>query len=219
MEPTAFQTLALAEVDAVHRLAYHLCRDAHEADDLVQETYLRALRSADAFTLGGHGVRPWLFKILHNCLHTRRARDRRHRDAIRRFAPDSVEEPRAAEGCPPAGHAAPPGANGRDGAAKADGSRWAGVNWDQLDERLCRAIRLLPVAHRTVFLLSAVEDLKYRQIADVVGVPVGTVMSRLSRARSALAAQLTDLAAERNLRRQGRRRPHPQRPTSAEPTA
>ena len=57
------------------------------------------------------------------------------------------------------------------------------------------------MAHRTVFLLAAVEDLKYREIADVVGVPVGTVMSRLSRARAALAAQLGDLASEQNLRR------------------
>jgi RNA polymerase sigma-70 factor (ECF subfamily) len=73
------------------------------------------------------------------------------------------------------------------------------VNWENMDERLYEAIRLLPVAHRTVFLLAAVEDLKYREIAEVVGIPVGTVMSRLSRARTVLAGQLRDLAAEQNL--------------------
>ena len=213
MDPAAFHVLALAEADAVHRLAYHLCRDRHEADDLVQETYLRALRSADTYHPGQHGVRPWLFKILHNVLHTRRARDRRRREVLRDLESetrDPTEQARPAAGSPPStdGHPATAGAVGPPSVA--------GVNWDGLDERLCRAIRLLPVAHRTVFLLSAVEDLKYREIADVVGVPVGTVMSRLSRARSALAAQLADLATERNLHRRsrGRRRPT----TPAEPS-
>jgi RNA polymerase sigma-70 factor (ECF subfamily) len=189
MDPQPFHKLALAEVEAVHRLAYHLCRDAHEADDLVQETYLRALRSADGFTPGEHGVRPWLFKILHNVLHTRRGKDRRRREVLRRAFEGSVEQDGPAAGSPSG-----------DGPASAAGSV-ASIHWDGLDERLCRAIRALPLAHRTVFLLSAVEDLKYREIADVVGVPVGTVMSRLSRARATLVAQLDDLASERNLRR------------------
>ena len=191
MDPDAFHKLALAEVDAVYRLAFHLARDRHEAEDLVQETYLRALRSAEQFELAGHGVRPWLFKILHNVLHTRRAKDRRRRDVLRQFAEGSVEEAATPAGSPSAGPPPPP----------TDGRRAASVNWDGVDERLCRAIRGLPVAHRTVFLLAAVEDLKYREIADVVGVPVGTVMSRLSRARAALAAQLGELASEHNLHR------------------
>ena len=202
MDPAAFHALTLAEVDAVHRLAYHLCRDRHEADDLVQETYLRALRSADTYRAGDPGVRPWLFKILHNVLHTRRARDRRRRDVLRHFG----DEPRPATEADP-GAALP--------TAAGDVDAWAAGPWDALDERLCRAIRLLPVAHRTVFLLSAVEDLKYREIADVVGVPVGTVMSRLSRARAALAAQLADLADERNLRRRSARVAPPTTPAGA----
>ena len=203
MDPDAFHKLALAEVDAVHRLAFHLSRDRHEAEDLVQETYLRALRSADGFAPREHGVRPWLFKILHNILHTRRSKDRRAGDALRRLAREPLEQNGHADRL-----ASAPGHGTSDGRA-------AGVDWDGLDERLCRAIRSLPVTHRTVFLLSAVEDLKYREIADVVGVPVGTVMSRLSRARAALAAQLVDLAAERNLHRG----PPAGRPSPAERTA
>jgi RNA polymerase sigma-70 factor (ECF subfamily) len=188
MDSESFHKLVLSEVESVHRLAYHLCRDGHEAEDLVQETYLRALKSGDTYELGTFGVRPWLFKILHNTLRQRRSRDRLTRETLKRrvernlikeFASDATDLP---------------------GRPTVDD-----VNWDGLDQRLYQAIRLLPVTHRTVFLLSAVEDLKYREIAEVVGVPVGTVMSRLSRARSALAAELGDLAAERNLARRSRR--------------
>lgn len=192
MDSASLQKLVLAEVESVHRLAHHLCRDRHEAEDLVQETYLRALRSADTFQAGDYGVRPWLFKILHNVLHSRRARDRREREILRRqFDQQSMEE-RSSPGSYPS----------NDGHAAAS-STVNQLNWDGMDDRLYRAIRLLPLAHRTVFLLAAVEDLKYREIAEIVGVPVGTVMSRLSRAKMSLAAQLDDLAAERNLRRRG----------------
>jgi RNA polymerase sigma-70 factor (ECF subfamily) len=189
MPDVSFHKLVLTEVEAVHRLAYHLCRDLHETEDLVQETYLRALRAADSYHATDHGVRPWLFKILHNVLHSRRARDRRARETLRRLKElGSMDESAAGASYPSSG----------DANTSRAGS--LGVNWEGTDERLCEAIRLLPVAHRTVFLLAAVEDLKYREIADIVGVPVGTVMSRLSRARIALAARLIDLAAEQNLR-------------------
>ena len=191
MDDSAFHKLALAEVESVHRLAYHLCRDAHEAEELVQETYLHALRAAHAYQPHEYGIRPWLFKILHNVLHTRRSSDRRSREMLQRLRErESMDESGVRVSYPSvdAVNADAPNAN------------IDGVNWEATDERLCAAIRLLPVAHRTVFLLAAVEDLKYREIAEVVGVPVGTVMSRLSRARTALAGQLSDLAAEQNLR-------------------
>jgi RNA polymerase sigma-70 factor (ECF subfamily) len=191
MNDAAFQKLVLTEVESVHRLAYHLCRNLHEAEDLVQETYLHALGAAHSYQPHEHGARPWLFKILHNALHTRRARDRRARESLRRLRDrEPVDETKVGEGYP-----------------SVDGGGLGGVhpnelsiNWEDMDERLYEAIRLLPVAHRTVFLLAAVEDFKYREIAEVVGIPVGTVMSRLSRARTVLAGQLRDLAAERNLR-------------------
>ena len=208
MDPAPFHKLALAEVDAVHRLAFHLCRSHHEAEELVQETYLRALRSADSFSLGDRGVRPWLFAILHNVLHTRRVKDRRER-LLLRAAHDLGLKNSAAPPEQAAPAAGSPSADGHEGSDP--------VSWDQLDERLCRAIRGLPVPHRTVFLLSAVEDLKYREIAAIVGVPVGTVMSRLARARAALAGQLRDVAAEHNMNRPGHRGGQPEPSVDAEP--
>ena len=68
-----------------------------------------------------------------------------------------------------------------------------------MDERLRSAVGELPMPQRVTFLLSVVEELKYREIAEVTEVPVGTVMSRLSRARAFLAARLTELAAEQGL--------------------
>ena len=199
MDPAAFHELALAEVDAIHRLAFHLCRSQHEAEDLVQETYLRALRSADAFIPGTYGIRPWLFKILHNVLHSRRSKDRRGREALRRRSLQLMEASSDGAGSPTLAELSP---------TTPPTASVETVNWDNMDERLYQAIHDLPIAHRTVFLLSAVEDLKYREIAQITGVPVGTVMSRLSRARSALAAQLKTLASEQNLHN-ARRVPQP----------
>jgi RNA polymerase sigma-70 factor (ECF subfamily) len=200
MDRASLQKLVLAEVEPVHRLAYHLCRDRHEAEDLVQETYLRALRSADSFRPGDYGVRPWLFKILHNVLHTRRARDRREREVLRRQSERQPMEENA------------PAASYPTNDVHAAGATVGQLDWDAMDERLYRAIRLLPLAHRTVFLLAAVEDLKYREISEIVDAPVGTVMSRLSRARAALASQLDELAAEKNLRHRGPATERPKAP-------
>jgi RNA polymerase sigma-70 factor (ECF subfamily) len=205
MDENNFHKLILTEVESVHRLAYHLCRNVHEAEDLVQETYLRALRASQSYRISEHGVRPWLFKILHNVLHTRRARDRRARETLQRTRErEPMDESTDGKSYP--------FVHGVD--KNAVDTTITGAHWENMDQRLCEAIRLLPLAHRTVFLLAAIEDLKYREIAEVVGVPVGTVMSRISRARAALAAQLTDLAAEQNLL--GRRQPDEPREIPAE---
>ena len=168
-----FRQLILVEFDSVFRLACHLTRGRQEADDLVQETYVRALRSAATFTLADYGVRPWLFKILHNVIFSRGAKGQREREVM----DDLRHEPR-----PP--HASDPRADD------------ATIDWDGVDERLKSAVEALQTQYRVVFLLSAVEGLKYREIADVTGVPIGTVMSRLSRARTTLAERLNGLAAE-----------------------
>lgn len=171
MEPNAFRTLLLAELDSVHRLAYHLAPSPHEADDLVQETYLRAFRSANTFHLTDAGPRPWLFKILHNTFRTRMGREAR--------------QPGEAEGLEERIIATEPPTPELD--------------WEQVDERLKRAIDALPAAYRTVLLLWAVEGMKYREIADVTEVALGTVMSRLYRARQILMQQVADLASEQRL--------------------
>jgi RNA polymerase sigma-70 factor (ECF subfamily) len=79
------------------------------------------------------------------------------------------------------------------------GQALADLDWEQVDERLKRAIHDLPLAYRTVFLLASIEGLKYREIAEVLEMPIGTVMSRLFRARTTLLEALTDLAGELRL--------------------
>jgi len=167
LSPERFRQLAVAELDAVHRFASHLCRDAQEAEDLVQQAYLRAFESWTTFRLGASGMRPWLFKILHN-VHRGRARGRR--EPLRLDDARDVETGQERSGEIPLG---------------------AGViDWEQVDQRLKRAVLDLSDDLRTVFLLYAADDLKYREIAEILQIPLGTVMSRLSRARGLILGRL-----------------------------
>lgn len=180
MTQRAFHDLAVAQLDAVYRLACHLARSASEAEDLVQETYLRAFRSADTFELGPAGIRPWLFKILHNVLFTRGQQKQRERSALAEIAPT---QPLATTG---------------NGAGPVD---CASMDWENVDQRVKVAIGSLAVEYRLVFMLWALEGLKYREIAEIVDVPLGTVMSRLARARAQLSEKLADIRGEIGLLR------------------
>ncbi len=176
MERQRFDNLALEHLDAVYRLAMQLTRHPSEASDLVQETYLKALRAAERFEEHGGGIRPWLFKILHNVFYTSLAKERR--------APVSVEELH--------------GASSDDPAPDDPTPAWdlSSLNWEHVDERLKSAIHNLRPEYRTVLLLWGVEGMKYREIAQIQEIPIGTVMSRLHRARSILEHQLADFAEE-----------------------
>ena len=167
-----FRKLVLQELDSVHRLAYHLTLSPHEADDLVQETYLRAFKSRSTFHLTEHGPRPWLFKILHNVYRTRMGKQNR-------AAASGVEDLEDRIASPP--------------------ETPSDLDWEQVDDRLKKAIDKLPPAYRTVLLLWAVEGFKYREIAQITEVAIGTVMSRLFRARQMLTEEIADLAVERGL--------------------
>ena len=179
MQSEEFRQLALAELEGVHRMAFHLARDADMAGDLVQETYLRALKAEGRFELRDHGIRPWLFKILHNVFYTRLAKDKRAptlaEDLQNETAASALDEP------PPA---------------------WdlESLDWEQVDDRLKHAIEELPTHYREVLLLWAVEGLKYREVAEVLGVALGTVMSRLYRARTILSDRLAELASEHGIK-------------------
>lgn len=181
MNDVEFRKLALLELPAVYRLAYHLSDRAQDPDDLVQETYLHALKCAARFELREHGMRPWLFKILHNVINARYGQLRREAELL-----DSLR-------------------HGNDGEVKdasPDATSHSGesIDWETVDQRLKHAIAALPHSYKTVFLLSAVEGVRYRQIAEIIDAPVGTVMSRLHRARMMLASQLQDVAAELRVR-------------------
>ena len=170
MSRDEFEKLALPHLDAVYRMAMHLARDSNEASDLLQETYLRALKVADRFEERGGGVRQWLFKILHNHYYTLINNAKRLPTPVEELDWVPADRPGPGEPAP----------------------CWslAALDWEQVDEHLKSAIAQLRPEYRTVLLLWGVEGLKYREIAEIEGVPIGTVMSRLHRARRIVATRL-----------------------------
>lgn len=183
MERSEFERLALEQLDALHRMAFQLSRSRATAADLVQETYLRALRSENQFSDRGGGIRPWLFAILHNIFYSYLQSEARE--------PVTVEEIFAADE-----NAIPPGE---------PQPAWdlASLDWEHVDSRISKAIDNLGPDMRMILLLWAIEGLKYREIAEIIGIPTGTVMSRLHRARQRLAAELVDLPGELGVQARG----------------
>lgn len=174
-----FEQLALPHLDAVYRLARRLASDPAEAEDLVQEAFMRAYRAFDGFELREFGIKPWLLRILHNTFYTSRVRQKREPTLL-----DDLDFARAAEELTDVAVEPP---------------RIDGIDWDDFDQELKRAIGRLPEEYRVVLLLWAVEELSYKEIAQVIECPVGTVMSRLYRARQTLGASLADYARRRGL--------------------
>ncbi|HSV16314.1 MAG TPA: sigma-70 family RNA polymerase sigma factor [Tepidisphaeraceae bacterium] len=176
-----FERLALAELDPLYRMARRLTRDSNRADDLVQETYARALRSRDNFSLQQFGIKPWLLRIMYN-LHLNRA-DRARRE------PQAVED-----------DALEAGAN----AANSDGADLPidPSSFQAMDEQLVHALDDLPEDYRAIVLLWAVEELSYKEIATALDIPIGTVMSRLHRARHRLAEHLREYAVTEGIIRE-----------------
>jgi len=183
LERTEFERLALEHLDAVYRMAFHLTRRADEAQDLVQEVYVRAFRpkTIERFeeSAGSGGMRSWLFAICHNLFYTKLKKDARRPTAVDEFYGESLTE-RPPDDPPPVYDT-------------------AGLDWDHVDETLKAAIADLKPEYREVLLMWGVEGLKYREIAAILEVPIGTIMSRLHRARKLLSDQLTSnaQAAER----------------------
>ena len=149
-----FEELALPLLDALYRYARWLARDAGEAEDLVQEAYLKGLRGFGGFHAGSN-IRAWMFRILRNTFLTSRTglRD------VRTISID--DEPPIADAATPELHML----------------RRADV------QSLRRAIENLPVEFRETIVLRDIHGLDYREIAEIIAAPIGTVMSRLSRAR------------------------------------
>jgi len=169
---------ALQQVDSLYRTALRMTRNPQDAEDLVQETYYRAFRSAHQFQPGTN-LRAWLFKILTNSFinqYRKRARNPQSTslDDVEDFylynhLVDSGVQPESTD----------PEATVIDQFAEAD---------------VIQALEQLPLEFRQVVLLADVEGFAYKEIADIVGIPVGTVMSRLHRGRRRLQKQLWDYA-------------------------
>jgi RNA polymerase sigma-70 factor, ECF subfamily len=171
-ESDPFAAGALALLDALYGTALRLTRDADRAQDLVQDTYLKAFRARARFTEGTN-LKAWLFAILHNTWRNRQ-RDR----ARTRIDFDSEAVEAAAETV-------------SDVRASAVESPEALLLRAGLDGELRAALDRLPAAFREAVWLRDVEELSYQEIAQVLEIPVGTVMSRISRGRRQLVQQLT----------------------------
>jgi len=168
---SAFEQEALALMDRLYAAALRLTRNEADAEDLVQDTYLRAFRSAGQFK-PGTDLRGWLYTILHNTfLNQRRDRSRNPVDTDS----EAVEQaPAAIEGA----------GNPEELLLRAT-----------MDTELRAALDSLPDAFREAVWLRDVEQFSYDEIAGIVAVPIGTVMSRISRGRRALFDQLVARSA------------------------
>jgi RNA polymerase sigma-70 factor (ECF subfamily) len=169
-----FEAEALEHLDAVFRMAMHLTRDKERAEDLVQDVYVRALKSAarNGFEAKGGGMRAWLFTIAHNTFYTTIKRENRAPTAVGEFHSDASSEPMP--------DAPPPAWDG------------ASFDWEHVDDRLHEAIDTLKDEYKQVLIMWGVQGFKYREIAEVLDVPIGTVMSRLHRSRKMVADALAD---------------------------
>ena len=159
-----FERIVLPHLDDAYTLARYLVRDEHDAQDLVQDAVLRALRYFDGYREGD--ARAWLLAIVRNCCMTwlRQQGGRETRSALSFDAGTlSLADPRETD------------------ARAIQRSEQAA---------LARALNTLPDEFREVIVLREIQELSYKEISDVVGVPIGTVMSRLARGRKRLASAL-----------------------------
>jgi RNA polymerase sigma-70 factor, ECF subfamily len=165
-----FEETILPCLDAAYNLARWLTRNEHDAEDVVQESYVRALQAFDTFQLGRE-ARPWLLKIVRNTCYTWLRKNRpsevaAHFDESDRDTPKSHSNPEAAL------------------LAKAN------------SQLLRDALEQTSLEYREVLILRELEGLSYREIAEIIEIPLGTVMSRLSRGRKELRDRLTENAGE-----------------------
>ncbi len=159
-----FEAQALPHLDAVHNFARWLTRSPVDAEDIVQEAMLRAFRSFEGFR--GTEIKPWLLAIVRNCFITSRAKKR------------GIPVSEADEADPAFIDVAP------DPEAVA-------ISADHL-RKLNLLVARIPEEFREVLILREMEDMPYRDIARITGSPIGTVMSRLARARSMLKQNWLD---------------------------
>jgi RNA polymerase sigma-70 factor, ECF subfamily len=152
-----FEALALPHLDAAYNLARWLARSDADAEDIVQDAMLRALRAFAGFR--GENVRPWLLAIVRNCWRDRVG------DAARRRSD---------------------GEAGMENIASDDQGPEASAMQTSEARRLNQIMALLPDDFREVLVLREMEDLSYQEIAATLEIPIGTVMSRLARARNLL---------------------------------
>jgi len=167
-----FEALALPLLEPLYNFAYWLAKNRDEAQDLVQETFTKSLRGFDGFQRGTN-FKAWMFRILRNTFLTSRT-------GLRAVPMLDIDDP-----------AVEPAVTTAD-----DPERHLLRIRDR--ESIERAMEELPVQYREVVLLCDVEEMKYQEIADLLQVPIGTVMSRLARGRRLMRTALQERAIGRS---------------------
>ena len=162
-KPVSFEELAVPLFDQLYNFAHWLTRDRSEAEDLVQETYTKALRGFSSFQLGTN-FRAWMYRILRNTFLTSRTGLK----ATMTVQLELEEE----------GGLELPIERETPEAMLIERSNW---------QLIQNAIEELPLHYREILLLCDLEEMSYREISETLSIPLGTVMSRLSRARNILA--------------------------------
>ena len=170
-ELSRFDECVLPYLDAAHNLARYLLRDAHDAEDAVQDAFLRAIRHFEGFR--GVDGRAWLLSIVRNTCFTRL-----------RGRPSRSESVEFDEEIHSLGEAVP--------GPEVDLARKAAT------ESVHEGLQRLPVEFREVLVLRELEGMSYKEIAQVTGVPIGTVMSRLARGRKQLLLALAPTGLKEN---------------------
>jgi len=178
-----FAELAMPFMGPLYAAALRMTHNPTEAEDLVQETYLRAYRGFGGFAEGTN-LKAWLYRILTNTyINSYRARKRRPEEAELEDVEDLYLYRRL---------------GGLEGAAAGRSAE------DELldhftESEVVEAVEALPEQFRLAVLLADVEGFSYKEIAEILGIPIGTVMSRLHRGRKALQKRLFDFASARGL--------------------
>jgi RNA polymerase sigma-70 factor (ECF subfamily) len=172
MDRVFFEQLAMPLFDQLYNHACWLTGDRADAEDLVQETFAKALKGFAAYAEGTN-IRAWMFRILRNTFLTSRSGLAAQRTEYLEDEEENAEE-LVAHGLTPE----------------------LILMRSQNEQALFAALESLPVNYRQIILLCEVEELSYREIAQVLDVPLGTVMSRLSRARAGMRAALGVNVAE-----------------------
>lgn len=161
-----FEAAVLPHLDAAYTLARYLVRNEHDAEDVVQDAFLRALKYFDSFRGEGEtSARAWLLTIVRNTSYS--GKGRRRADALTTEFDETQHSDAVADEHP-------------EGVLLQEDAK----------ETLGRALDRLAPEFREVIVLRELEGLSYKEICEVAGVPVGTVMSRLSRARTRLQEAL-----------------------------
>jgi len=174
---TDFEKEAVPHMNSVYNFALRMTGDADDADDLVQETFLKAFRFFDKFERGTN-CKAWLFRILKNSFINDYRKQTKEPDKVDYEDVQNFYE-----------------------TIKSDEINSSHYEHDAftnlLDDEISKAIEKLPEDFRTVIILNDIEGFTYEEIADFVDIPVGTVRSRLHRARKMLYSQLYDYAKEK----------------------